>query len=392
MVAPPGQRSAILAAGLIACLMIGMIGTQAAGNEPALPQYRPDAIPLSQYQTSADLIGSGVGSSNHHAPGLTSQGNRAPEFFLAIFSGSPEGSYFRVASVICNVMAQRFTEHHIRCVPLRSLGVSSNVELMRQGRAQVMLVQSDTNWRAATGTHPIPAARSVSSLHDESGLLVARRDAAIRSLADLRGKRISAGTAGSGARQLWTDLLQTMGMRERDFRVIFDLAQSFYEEGVCSNRIDAFGLWIGHPAPLVERALEACPLTLAGMDGPWVDRMIEEKPYYVRQTIPAGTYAGQNSALATYGLKAMLVADKRANSYVVYWLTRVLVENAADLRARTPILATLDPESMFRDGNFLPFHPGAERYWRDRGFLPETEGEAPASGEQTSEDSPPAAP
>lgn len=358
----PWRRAAFI----VACLLGGLVGASGAalaGAANDLPEYKPDAIPHAQYQTPPNY-GDQSGSR-----ALMSDGSRLPEYFLAIYSGSTAGSYFQVATTICDVMQERFEEHRIRCVPLRSQGVASNRELMRQGRAQVILVQSDTNWRAAQGDEPIPSGRSVAALHDEAGLLVARRDANVRGPADLRGKRISAGTEGSAARVLWVDLLTSMGMTQKDFEVVYSLGQEYNTEGVCDNYIDAFGLWIGHPSTLISRTQANCAVTLAGMAGSGAEKMLVEKPYYFRQKVPAGTYKGQVDDIDTYGLKAVLVADSRAEPHIVYWLTRTLAEDIEELQARNPILGSLDAEAMFANGNFLPFHDGAARYWREAGRL-----------------------
>lgn len=350
-------RAACVAALLLAAAAPALAAAPGPAAKPlAEAEYKPDAIPHGQYMKTAP-------------GGLSSSGSVLPEYFLAIYSGGTSGSYFQVATTICEVMALRFTEHRIRCVPLRSQGVASNRELMRQGRAQVMLVQSDTNWQAATGVEPIPSARSVASLHNEAGLLVVRRDARISKPEDLRGKRLSVGTEGSAARTLWVDLLESIGLGETDFEVLYSLAQEYNAEGVCGDHIDAFGLWIGHPTSVITNALTTCDVDLVGLSGSWQADLLARKPYYYPQTIPAGTYPGQDRDIETYGLKGVLVADRRADPYVVYWLTRVLVEDVELLRERNPILKSLDPEQMVNQANFLPFHDGAERYWREQGGL-----------------------
>src|SRR3546814_3544191 len=97
---------------------------------------------------------------------------------------------------------------------------------------------------------------------------------------------------------------------------------TLFRSGICNGYVDAYGLWIGHPTPTIAETLASCDVELVGMAGSGADRLLAEKPYYYRQVVPAGTYEGQARDLPTYGLKAVLVADRRADPYIVYWLDR----------------------------------------------------------------------
>lgn len=351
------KAKAIAVAAVVGAELLGLASGAAQAQAQDVPDYQPDAVPHGQYQKAA----------TH----LSSDGDAVPDHFLAIYSGSTSGTYFKVATTLCDVMRLRYEEHRIRCVPLRSQGVASNVSLMNQGRAQVILVQSDTNWRAAQGEAPIPMGRSVASLHNEAGLLVVRRDADIVRPEDLRGKRVNIATQGSASRTLWDDFLASLGLGEADFDSVYSVTQEYNAEGVCDDHLDAFGLWIGHPTSAIATALSSCDVGLVGMAGPGTraEDLLTRKPYYFAQTIPAGTYKGQAEDIVTYGLKAVLVADQRAEPYVIYWLTRILVENIDELRARNPVLKELKVEDLFKQGNFLPFHEGAIRLWQEKDWL-----------------------
>lgn len=358
-------RRHLLAAAVTAAALVlaSMVPASAAGDTAdEIPAYHPDAIPESQIRGNPTQV-------------LTSGGSTQPEYFLAIYSGSTLGSYFSVANTICDVMATRFEEHRVRCVPLRSQGVSGNRELMRQGRAQVILVQSDTSWMAANGIEPIPTARSVASVHDEAGLLVVRRDSGINGPADLRNRRVNVGPAGSATRALWDDFLAANDIAPADLAAVYQVAQDYNMLGICDNYLDAYGLWIGHPTPTMVETLTACDARAVGMASPGADRLVAEKPFFFPQTVPAGTYPGQETDLHTYGFKAVLLADARAHPHVIYWLTRVLTEEVDQLRRRNPILGALDPEAMFHKGNFLPFHDGARKFWEEKGHVPEPVGD-----------------
>jgi uncharacterized protein len=320
---------------------------------PALaaePPFRPDGIPPLQYSYDP------------------ARPNTPKQYFLTIYSGSTKGVYYYVASAICEAMRARYAEHRIHCAPFRSQGVASNRSLMSGGRAQLAIVQSDTNYYAASGEAPIQGARSVVSLHDEMGVLVVGKRARITTPRDLANKRVNLGPQGSAARALWIEYLNALGIQESALDESVAFPQDINYQGVCGNHIEAFGLWSGHPVAALEDAIERCGVKLIGMWQPELEKLLQERHYYFRSELPAKVYSGQDQPLRSYGIKASLIAHERVDPYIVYWLTRVLIEDVAFLRTRHPSLARLDAKEMFARGNFLPMHPGAQRYWDEIGW------------------------
>ena len=321
--------------------------------------YKPDAIPLSQYRRKTNDPSSLVAYSN---TGMMADGQTVRSYYAAIYSGSTSGVYFNVAAQICEMMERTFERHRVHCVPLRSQGVGSNIRLMKEGRVQLTIVQSNNNWEAQKGIVPIPGARSVMSLHDEMGLLVVRNDSGIESVGDLRGKRINIGPEGSASRELWLELLSRYGLSLDDLETVYSVAQDYNTLGICEDYIDAFGLWIGHPASLIEDAL-ACEARVVGMGGPLTDEMVKANQYFFNQVLPAKTYSAQEKAISSYGFKASLIAYEPADPYVVYWITRIIHENIGQMKQLYPAFGSVVVEDMFKKGNFLPFHKGAACYW-----------------------------
>lgn len=343
-----------LAALLLAC------GCAAA--VAAAPQaFAPDGIPPRQFSSSQ------------------TDPDQPDVYFLGIFGGSTAGVYYYVASAICDALRARFDEHRIRCVPLRSQGVASNRALMNEGRAQMIIVQSDTNYFAASGEVPIHGARSVVSLHNELGVLVAGPRVELKQLADFARYRVNLASPESVAHKLWLEYLGTFGLAEADVPRASGFAQDINYDGICDDFIDIFGLWSGHPVLALEAAAERCGARVLGMWHEGVASLLASREYYFRGHLPAGVYPGQDQPLDSYGIKASLVAHEATLPYIVYWVTKVLIEDVARVRSGHQALKALLPEEMFREGNFLPFHEGAQRYWDERGWtLPAAGGSADA--------------
>ncbi|MFN3988262.1 MAG: TAXI family TRAP transporter solute-binding subunit [Rhodocyclaceae bacterium] len=336
----------------LAVLALGMLAPQAARSV----EFRPDGIPAQQVSRDP------------------ADPNAPSQYFMGIYSGSTHGVYYYAASAICEAMRARYDEHRIRCAPFRSRGVSSNRSLMNQGRAQFAIVQSDTNYYAATGEAPILGARSVLSLHDETGLLITGPSTPFSGPDDLgqRPLRLNLAPDGSAANTLWIHYLESLDLTPAALGTVYGFAQDLNYEGLCTNFIDVFAIWSGHPVPALERAVERCGARLFGLWHTRLDSLLANRPYYYDSELPAGTYPGQATPLRSYGVKASLIAHEQTDPYIVYWVTRVLIENVDFLRSRHPSLATLDPLKMFEHGNFLPFHEGALYYWNQLGWEPPT--------------------
>lgn len=322
--------------------------------------YKPDAIPRSQYMA--------VQGGDALQPSTIGQ---ARDYFVAIYSGSTIGVYYYVASAICRAMEKNFAKHRIHCVPLRSLGVASNVSLMEQGRAQFIIVQSDTNYYASKGQIELPGGNSVMSLHNELGAMAVSAESGIQTPADLRDKRVNLGSEGTASRALWLEFLAAQGLSTDDLAQAFSVTQEYNVMGLCGDYIDAFGLWIGHPAAPFRDAAETCRARIIGMASPGTDKLLAEHSFYFRGDIPANTYPEQKESVHSYGFKASLVAYAPVDPYLVYWVARSIVEEIETFRSAHPALSAIKPREMFEQGNFLPFHPGAARYWREVGWLRE---------------------
>ncbi|CCG42236.1 TAXI family TRAP transporter solute-binding subunit [Magnetospirillum molischianum] len=342
-------------------LLMSVAGTQATEKQTKLP-YNPDFIPLNQYKDWTDINFISVLTSSAWKPNK--------DLYLAIYSGTTNGVYFTVASALCDTLRLHFEQHRIHCVALRSQGSADNRRLMRQGRAQMAIMQSDVTIQAASGKEPIPGAQSVMSLYSEMGVLVTRPEAAINMPEDLRGKRINLGPDNTIGHKLILDYLSASGIRPTDMirQDKFPIESS--PQGLCSGYIDAFAVWSGHPSHLVSDAISLCNAHVIGLSGHGMEEILRIHPEYSRISLPPNTYPGQKEQLETYGIQATLVAYEPLDPNIVYWLTRSSIENIDVLRALHPVLKKLTAHDMVQTGNFLPFHAGAARYWREAGPLP----------------------
>lgn len=291
-------------------------------------------------------------------------------------TGSLAGLYFPVGVALCRLVNQHRPQTGLRCAAQPSAGSVQNIRDLRAGVYDLALAQSDNQQQALQGTGPFADQgpfgdlRAVMALYPEPLTIVARADAGIASLADLKGKRVAIGAPGSGQRALMDGLVGALGWTIADFAAAPETPPEQLSRALCSGAIDAFVQAVGHPALVILAATSDCDAHLVPAAGPVVDRLVADNPAYVVATIPGGLYRGNPDPVPTFGVGATLVTRADVPDAEIYAITRAIFTDLATLRGLNPALAGLDAKAMASDGLTAPLHPGAERYYREAGLLP----------------------
>lgn len=295
--------------------------------------------------------------------------------FISIGTGGVTGVYYPVGGAICRLMNQSRREHGIRCSVESTGGSVFNVNAIRGGDLDFGVVQSDVQYNAFNGEANFADGgahedlRSVFSLHAEPLTVVARADSGIQEFNDLKGKRVNIGNPGSGQRALMDILIAENGWTNSDFALAAELAPAEQSSALCDNNIDAFAYTVGHPAGVIQEATTTCDSVIVRVEGEVVDKLVEENPYYFKAVIPGGMYRGNDEDVSTFGVGATVVTSANESDDVVYALVKAVFDNFDDFKSLHPALANLEPEQMVSQGNSAPMHPGAEKYYREQGWL-----------------------
>ena len=293
---------------------------------------------------------------------------------VAIGTGGVTGVYFPAGGAICRFVNKGRKTHNLRCITQSTGGSVDNIEGLRSGALQVGIVQSDVQGAAYFGRlgfddgRSYPALRSLFSLHPEPLHLVARRDSGIETFADLMGKRVNIGNAGSGQRETAELILNHLGWSTRDFAEAKALKSSEQSSALCNNEIDAVFFTAGIPSSSIKEATTTCDTVIVPMSGAWVTSFVAKYPAYARATIPGGTYRGNDADVETLGPRATVVADAALPDQVVYQTVRSVFENLDDFRRQHPAFSMLSAAEMTSAGLTAPIHDGAMRYYRESGL------------------------
>jgi TRAP transporter TAXI family solute receptor len=295
--------------------------------------------------------------------------------FVTIGTGGVTGVYYAAGGAICRLMNKDRAKYGIRCSVESTGGSVYNINTIKAGELDFGVAQSDVQYNAVKGLAqfkdggPVKDLRAVFSIHPEPMTLVARKEAGIKSFADLKGKRVNIGNPGSGQRATMEVLMAAEGMKVSDFSLASELKPDEHGAALCDNKIDAFVYVVGHPSANIQDPTTTCGAQLVNITGPAVDKLVAEYPYYAVATIPGGLYANNPNDTKTFGVVASFVTSSKVPNNVVYLLVKSVFDNFDDFKKLHPAFAHLDPKDMIKNGLSAPLHPGAVKYYKEKGWM-----------------------
>jgi len=298
----------------------------------------------------------------------------AQQKFVTIGTGGVTGVYYAVGGAICRLMNKSRADTGLRCSVESTGGSVFNVNSIKTGELDFGMTQSDVQYNAAKGEGPFkdkadPDLRAVVSVHPEPFTVLARKDAGVSQFSDFKGKRFNIGNPGTGTLSSMEELLKQMGWTKADFSLAAELKADEQGTALCDNKIDGFFYGVGHPSAAIQDPTIACGAKLISLTGPAVDALIKDHPYYARATIPGGMYANNPNPTDTYGVLATLVTSAKTADTTVYALVKAVFDNFDEFKKLHPAFANLDPAKMVKDGLSAPLHPGAVKFYKEKGWM-----------------------
>jgi TRAP transporter TAXI family solute receptor len=300
---------------------------------------------------------------------------QAQQKFVTIGTGGVTGVYYAAGGAICRLMNKDRDKHGIRCSVESTGGSVFNINTIKAGELDFGVAQSDVQYNATKGAKQFEKdgafkeLRSVFSVHPEPMTVLARKEAGVTKFEDFKGKRFNVGNPGSGTRASMDELLGALGMKLSDFTLASELKADEHGAALCDNKIDGFFYSVGHPAANIQAPVTTCGAKLIPLTGPAVDKLVAGAPYYAKVSIPGGLYAGNPNPTPTYGVLATFVTSTKTPDATVYELVKAVFENFDDFKKLHPAFANLDPKEMIKNGNSAPLHPGAVKYYKEKGWM-----------------------
>ncbi|MFO1069655.1 MAG: TAXI family TRAP transporter solute-binding subunit [Geminicoccaceae bacterium] len=305
--------------------------------------------------------------------------------FFRIGTGSVSGTYYPVGGLVAEIISSPpgspSCDGGVCGVPglvavvQTSDGSVANIDGIEKGDLESGFAQSDVAFGAFSGTGvfrdrpPATRIRAIASLYAESVQLVARADAGIGTVADLAGKRVSLDRAGSGTRVDAELILAAFGLSPSDLEAEDDSPADAVDR-MSAGELDAFFVVAGVPTAGVAELADGTGIVLVPIAGPEAGTLVADHPFFARDVIPAGTYAGVGpvdtlSVRAQWLVSADLEADLVHAILAAFWnpAARTILD-AGHPKGRQIVLGSA------LDGIAIPLHPGAERFYREAGMMP----------------------
>ena len=295
--------------------------------------------------------------------------------FVTIGTGGVTGVYYAAGGAICRLVNKDRAQHGLRCSVESTGGSVFNSNAIRAGELDMGVVQSDVQYNAVKGegafkeAGPSTDLRAMFSMHPEPMTVLVRKELNAQSLADLKGKRFNVGNPGSGHRSGAEALLATAGMKLSDLGLASELKADEHGPALCDGKIDGFVFAVGHPSANIQDPTTSCGAKLLSLKGEGVDKLVAAHSYLAKATIPGGTYPNNEQTTETYGVLATFVTSAKTPDDTVYAVVKQVFNNFEDFKKLHPALANLKPEEMVSNGLTAPLHPGALRYYKEKGWV-----------------------
>jgi len=305
--------------------------------------------------------------------------------FFRILTGGTVGTYFPIGGLIANAISNppgsRPCSDGGSCgVPglvatsVASNGSVANVAAIAAGSAQSGVVQSDIAYWAYTGTGiyngrpKVDVLRAIANLYPESVQLVVRKGSGIKSVPDLRGRKISLDEPGSGTLVDARLILSAYGLSEKDLLPQYFPAQRV-ADSLRDGTIDGFFSVSGWPQSSVADLAATVGIELVPIAGPEIDKLIGQFTFFSAEDIPDNAYKGV-AGVKTVGVHALWTTSSKQNDELIYKIavalwnpaTRKLLDSG-HAKGRE---IKLDSATQ---GLGIPLHAGAEKFYKEQGLL-----------------------
>ncbi len=294
----------------------------------------------------------------------------AQQKFVTIATGGTAGTYFPLGGALADIWNKNIARMNATA---QSTGASiANINMLKQGQVDVIFVQNDIANYSFNGTELLKDQaykdlRGMACLYNETIQIVALESSGIKSLADLKGKKVSVGAAGSGTEANARQILEAAGITYNDIKVQY-LSFGESANNMKDGNIDAAFTTAGIPTAAIQDLSVSKKTVMVPVDKATADRLIAKYPFYAVTSIPAGTYQGQAQTVPTVAVKSMLAVSSKLPADLVYEMLTTMFANTDRLIAAHAQGKNVKVETAL-EGMSIPLHPGAEKFYKEKGIL-----------------------
>lgn len=301
------------------------------------------------------------GGSEKNTDQAAASGDKVQSKFVTVATGGASGPYNIIATTLTDIYTKQLSTNS----KTQTTGASvENLNLLAQNKVEMAFVMSDTLSDALNGTgsfqKPIENVSQVAALYPNYVQIVTSKRSGIKTIEDLKGKRVATGAQNSGVEVAARSLLETFGITYNDLKVDY-LGYAEAADALKSGSLDAAFLTSGLPNSSLMELQQGFDLQIVAVPAEGIAKLAEDKVYFTAMDIPANTY-GNEEPVPTAAIKNALVVRSDLSENDVYLLTKTLFENLPQLETAHQAVKDITLEGA-QEGLVAPLHAGAQKYF-----------------------------
>jgi hypothetical protein len=293
--------------------------------------------------------------------------------FLSIGTAPPGGAFFVVGSAIAEVVGANTNKKDWQISAEATKGTQENIYRLDKGEIDFALANAAITFFAVRGQkkwekeYPI---KSVMTLAPNIAFFITPVSSGIKTIQDLKGRRVVVGPAGAGFDHFIEPILTAHGIKYEDIRTLHD-TQAGAVALIADGSADAAFLGGAVPTASITQACAAQDIHFIPFDKKAVDHLVSKYRFFEKATIPASTYKGHSEKFDALNVGSMiLITSAGVKEDTVYLFTKTLFENAAEVAEKHPAGKAINPTNAVRDTG-TPFHTAVIRFYKEKGIWPE---------------------
>ncbi len=288
---------------------------------------------------------------------------------ISLATGGTGGTYYPVGSGIASLLTKNVEGLEVTA---ESTGASvANLKMIADGQVEMILAASNTSLGGYTGAEPFDAPidniRGITALYPETFQFVVLDASGLKTIDELKGKRVAVGAPGSGTERTAKMVLEAHGITYDDIDAQF-LGFGEAITALKDRLIDCAIVGSGIPTSSVVDASATLDINLLTVNKEKTDKLMSDAIYFRYETIPEGTYNGVDHDTLTVASPALMVASEEMDEELAYQITKTLYENIEDLEAVHAQGKNIKLENA-NSAMSIPLHQGAERYYKEMGVI-----------------------
>jgi TRAP transporter TAXI family solute receptor len=288
--------------------------------------------------------------------------------FINVLTGGTSGVYYPLGVALSKIYGEKIA--NTRPSVQATKASVENLVLLQQGRGEIAFTLGDSLDAAWKGDEeagfksPLKKLRGITAIYPNYVQIVASKESGIKTLADLKGKRLSVGAPKSGTELNARAILAAAGLSYKDLGKIEYLPFAESVELMKNRQLDATLQSAGLGVASLRDLATSVEITVVEVPAAVVDKA---GPPFVKVSIPANTYTGQTAAVPAAAVVNYLVTHEGVKEEMVYQMTKAVFDSLPDLAAAHAAARSIKLESAL-EGMPLPLHPGAARYFKEKGL------------------------